>query len=143
MTANVVFDSCVVTKWILPEADSDQAQQVLAETAQAGGRAVVLDIAFAEVANAIWKRLHRELITADEANHFLDDLLTLPVLVQPARHHLRLAFAIAAQHDRSVYDALFVAVARDLGLRAVTSDGPQKRCATRLSRSHTAARLVN
>lgn len=124
MGSNVVFDSCVVAKWILPEADSDKAQQVLTETAQSGGRAIVLDIAIAEVANAIWKRLHRELITADEADHFLDDLLTLPVLVQPARQHLRAAFAIAAQHDRSVYDALFVAAARDLGLRAVTSDEP-------------------
>ncbi|MBC7815964.1 MAG: type II toxin-antitoxin system VapC family toxin [Planctomycetaceae bacterium] len=124
MASNVVFDSCVVAKWILPEVDSDKAQQVLTETAQAGGRAVVLDIAFAEVANAIWKRLHRELITSDEAQNFLDDLLTLPVLVQPAKPHLRVAFEIAAQHDRSVYDALVVAAARDLGLQAVTSVEP-------------------
>ena len=53
MTADVVVDSCVVAKWILPEADSERARQVLVETTQAGGQAIVLDIAFAEVANAI------------------------------------------------------------------------------------------
>lgn len=126
MASNLVFDSCIVAKWILPEVDSDKAQQVLIELSQAGGRAVVLDIAFAEVANAIWKRLHRELITPDEAQCFLDDLLTLPVVVEPANSHLRVAFEIAARYDRSVYDALVVAAARELGLQAITSDAPLK-----------------
>ena len=124
MASNVFFDICVVAKWILPEVDSDKAQQVLTEIAQAGGRAIVLDIAFAEVGIAIWKRLHHGLITRDEALNFLDDLQTLPVIVQPSRNHLRLAFAIAAEHDRSVYDALCVAAARELGLRPVTVDVP-------------------
>lgn len=126
MTSNVVIDSCVVAKWILPEADSHKAQQVLSDIAQSGGRPIVLDLAFAEVANAIWKQWHRGLITRDEAQQFLLDLETLPVLVQPARIHLRLAFAIAVQCDRSVYDALCVAAARELGTRAVTADQPLK-----------------
>ena len=126
MPSDVVFDSCVVAKWILPEVDSDKAQQVLSEIAQAGGRAIVVDIVFAEVANAIWKQEHRGLISHEEALAFLDDLQTLPVVVQPARSHLSAAFEIASRHDRSVYDALFVAVAHASGLRRVTTDAPLK-----------------
>lgn len=122
MGSDVVIDSCVVAKWILPETDSHKAQQVLSDIAQSGGRAIVLDFALLEVANAIWKQLHRGLITRDEAPQFLSDLETLPVLVQPARSHLRLAFAIADQCDRSLYDALCVAAARELGTRTVTAD---------------------
>ena len=124
MTSDVVMDSCVVAKWILSEADSARARQVLVETTQSGGQAIVLDIAFAEVANAVWKRLHRGLLTRTEAELFLQDLETIPVRIEVSRVHLTEAFRIAAQFDRSVYDALFVAAAHHLGLRAVTSDAP-------------------
>ena len=122
--SDVVVDSCVVAKWILPESDSADAIRVLSEVTVAGGRVIVLDLAFAEVANAIWKRVHRGLLTASEADDFLHDLESLPVEVEPSRRLLAQAFEIAKRFDRSVYDALFVAAARDLGLRGVTSDIP-------------------
>jgi predicted nucleic acid-binding protein len=37
------------------------------------------------------------------------------------------AFAIATQFDVAVYDALFVAAARDLGIGGVTADEPLMR----------------
>jgi predicted nucleic acid-binding protein len=53
--SDTVVDSSVVAKWILPEADSDQAQRLLSEKAKGDGL-IVLDLVFPEVANAIWKR---------------------------------------------------------------------------------------
>lgn len=38
--------------------------------------------------------------------------------------YLRAAFEIALEHDRTVYDALFVALAADLQLPGVTADEP-------------------
>lgn len=54
--SDTIVDSSVVTKWILPEADSAQAQRLISEVALKGERLIVLDLAFVEVTNAIWKR---------------------------------------------------------------------------------------
>jgi predicted nucleic acid-binding protein len=121
---DAVVDSCVAAKWVLPEADSAQALRVVTDVVPAGARLVVLDLVFAEVGNAIWKRLHRGLISATEARRCLDELTRSPVHVESATRLLRPAFEIAARYGRSVYDALFVALAHDLNLPGVTADEP-------------------
>jgi predicted nucleic acid-binding protein len=42
--SDLVVDSSVVAKWVLLEADSAHAQQLLAETATQGGVLLVLDL---------------------------------------------------------------------------------------------------
>jgi predicted nucleic acid-binding protein len=81
-----------------------------------------LDLVFPEVANAIWKRQRQKLITLDEAERLLDGLMRAPVFVEPAMRLLPSAFQVATKYDRAVYDALFVALSHDLGLRGVTAD---------------------
>lgn len=63
--SDVVVDSSVIAKWILPEADSDQARRLITEVAMAGEHLFVLDLALTEVTNAIWKRHHQHLIVAE------------------------------------------------------------------------------
>jgi predicted nucleic acid-binding protein len=121
---DTVVDSSVVTKWIVPEPDSDQADKVADDVAHAGCQLIVLDLALVEVTNVIWTRHHRKLDTLDEARQYLADLLQSPVRIEPAKRLLTAAFEIAAKHDRAVYDALFVALARDLKLQGVTADRP-------------------
>ena len=47
--SDLVVDSGVVAKWILPEADSANAHQVIVQTAATGVRLIVLDLVFPEV----------------------------------------------------------------------------------------------
>jgi len=122
--SDAVVDSSVVAKWILPEPDSAQAKRLIAEIALKGERLVILDLAFVEVTNAIWKLHHRGLATLDEARQFLDKLLRNPVHVEPAVRLLKPALEIAATYHRAVYDALFVALSQDLGLQGITADEP-------------------
>jgi predicted nucleic acid-binding protein len=122
--SDVVADSCVVAKWVLSEADTAKALQVIADVTGAGGRLIVLDLALPEVANAIWKQYYRGLLTLDDARTRLDNLLTLSLQTEAARPLLKAAFEIAARYRRSVYDATFVALARHLKLKGVTSDEP-------------------
>jgi predicted nucleic acid-binding protein len=119
-----VVDSSVVAKWIIAEPDSAQAQRLISEVAHKGERLIVLDLAFVEVTNAIWKLHHRGLAALDEARQFLDKLLRIPVHVEPAVRLVKPALEIAAKYDRAVYDALFVALCQDLGLQGVTADEP-------------------
>jgi predicted nucleic acid-binding protein len=121
---DTVVDSSVVAKWILPEPDSAQAKRLITEVALKGHRLIVLDLAFVEVANAIWKLHHRGLASLDDTRQSLDDLLQIPVHVEPARRLLKPGLEIAAKYDRAVYDALFVALCQDLGLPGVTADEP-------------------
>jgi predicted nucleic acid-binding protein len=54
----------------------------------------------------------------------LRDFLAIPLRVEQSSPLLAPALEIAAKYHRAVYDALFVAVARHLGLQGVTSDEP-------------------
>jgi predicted nucleic acid-binding protein len=122
--SDIVVDSSVVAKWILPEADSERAQHLITQTAGTSDRLIVLDLIFPEVANAIWKRHRQKLITSSEADSFLSALARCPVHVEPAAGLLASAFEIAVKYDRAIYDALFVALAKERGLRGVTADEP-------------------
>ena len=122
--SDLVVDSSVVAKWILPEADSAKAHQLIVQTAASGERLIVLDLVFPEVANAIWKRHRQQLIDQSEARELLEALLRSPVGVEPAVALLASAFAIAAKYDRAIYDALFVALAQQQGVPGITADEP-------------------
>jgi predicted nucleic acid-binding protein len=121
---DVVVDSNVIAKWILPEADSAKAQQLLSDVVGPGYRLFTVDLAYPEVASAIWKRLRQKAITPAEADSFLDALLRAPVDTFPASDLIKAAFSIAVRYDRSIYDALFVALAEKQGLQGVTADEP-------------------
>ena len=56
--SHTVVDSSVVAKWILPEPDSPHALRLISEVALQRERLIVLDLAFVEVTNAIWKQHH-------------------------------------------------------------------------------------
>jgi predicted nucleic acid-binding protein len=122
--SDVVADSSVVAKWVLPEADTPLAERVLTDTAAAGGRVIVLDLALVEVANAIWKRCHRKPIAPADVPVLFQLLTRHPLRVEPALPLVAQALDVATRYDRAVYDALFVALARQLGVRGVTADDP-------------------
>jgi predicted nucleic acid-binding protein len=122
--SDVIVDSNVVVKWILPEDDSRQAARLFTDVATRGNQLLAVDFALIEAANAIWKKYHRGLILLDDARRFTGDLLVTPLQLQPAGRLIASAAEIAAKYDRAVYDALFVALCRDLRLHGVTADEP-------------------
>ena len=122
--SDLVVDGSVVAKWFFLEADSAQAQKLLDDAATTSDRLIVLDLVFPEVANAVWKLQRQRRLSIAEARGFLADLARSPVRVEPAARLIPAAFEIAAKYDRSIYDALFVALSQDLNLKGVTADEP-------------------
>jgi predicted nucleic acid-binding protein len=108
--SDTVIDSGVVAKWVLPEADTAEAQRLISEVALKGERLIILDLVLVEVSNAIWKQHHRGLAKLEEARQALNDLLKMPVHTEPAIRLLKPALEIAAKYNVAVYDALFVAL---------------------------------
>lgn len=117
-------DSSVMAKWVLAEPDSADALRVVADTATGGGRLFVLDLAMTEVTNVLWTRHHRKLLTLAETQQSFSLLQQANVEITPALPLLTTALDIAVQFDVAVYDALFVAAARHLGIGGVTADEP-------------------
>jgi len=121
---DLVVDSSVVAKWLLPETDSSQAVRVRTDISAVGGRMIVLDLVLPEVGNVIWKSYRQNRVTLAEAQLALAGLQSMPLAAEPAARLLARAFTIAVKYDRAVYDALFVALVQDLGIRGVTADEP-------------------
>jgi predicted nucleic acid-binding protein len=121
---DVVIDSSVVAKWFLAEADSAQALRLVTEIPAAGGRLIVLDLVLPEVGNAIWKNHRLKVITLAEARKGLAALQSVPFHLEPAARLMDEGFEIAVKYDRAIYDALFVALVQDLGVKGVTADEP-------------------
>jgi predicted nucleic acid-binding protein len=119
MSRTLVVDASVAAKWLLPEPDSDAAARLLEE------RGIVFhvpELFDAELGNALWKRVQRREIDADEASA----LVALVSRIPATRHRhdalLEGALAIALKLSITVYDALYVALAIALNARLVTSD---------------------
>ena len=121
---DIIVDSSVVAKWILPEADSAHAERLTTEVPAAGGRLIVLDLIVPEVANAVWKKHRRGSMTLPEARQALALLRRFPIHLEPAARLIDQALEIAVRYDRAVYDALFVALVKDLQVKGVTADEP-------------------
>ena len=122
--SDVVVDSSVVAKWMLPEVDSALAVQLRTEVPAAGGQLIVLDLILPEVGNAIWKSHRRKTVTLSKARNALAALKSIPLHLEPAARLLDQAFEIAVKYDLAVYDALFVVLVQDLGVKGVTADEP-------------------
>jgi predicted nucleic acid-binding protein len=122
--SDVAVDSCIMAKWLLPEGDSGQANRLYADVAARGEELLVLDLAFVEVTNDIWKKQRQRAIGLTDAHRSVQKLSALSVQIQPSKGLLPAAFEIAIKYDRSVYDALFVALAQELRLPGVTADEP-------------------
>ena len=111
------MDACVAAKWVLAETHSEQAATLL------GG-----DVLYApghwqaEAVNVIWSKVQFGDLTAEDAAPRVDLLLRAPVQTVPIGPLLTRAFAIAAENGVTVYDSLYIALARDYGIAFVTAD---------------------
>ncbi len=114
----VVVDCAVAIKWFVPEDLSAEAEGLLDGTRDL----LAPDLLFAELGNVLWKKVARRELTVAEARAVLSGLGRVPLAVTGSRDLTASALEIALAHGRTVYDAIYVAlaVARDCTL--VTAD---------------------
>jgi predicted nucleic acid-binding protein len=104
------------------ETDSPSAVRAIRDVKSAGGQPLVLDLAFAEVANTLWKHAARGTVTEADAIQNYADLEALFLPTVAARSVIADGLEIALKYRLAVYDAAFVAAARRMGIRGVTAD---------------------
>jgi predicted nucleic acid-binding protein len=121
----IVLDASVAAKWFLPakgETLTAEAFDLLRR--YTGGEVVfvVPDLFWAELANLLSKAVRRGRCTKASADAALASLRERRLPTVPSLALLDLASGIAAAFDRTVYDAIYVALAVDSKAQFVTAD---------------------
>ncbi len=93
-----------------------------------------VDILIVEVSNVIWKYMEKyKLIKEEQALKLYEQMMRLIkeeiIVIEPSVKYLRDALKIAMGYSITVYDTLFLAQAKALNAKLVTSDRRQKEIA--------------
>ncbi|HTV69517.1 MAG TPA: type II toxin-antitoxin system VapC family toxin [Rhizobiaceae bacterium] len=113
----IVVDSSVVAKWLIPEGDSPQALKL-----RARHKFVVPDILFAEIANILWKQVARGALGPADVEDALAALQHFKPRILPSQSLLADACRLALALNHPAYDCFYLLAAARLGTVLVTAD---------------------
>lgn len=118
-----VVDASVGIKLFLAEALSDRADALFLHlAADPPAQIFVPDSFYIECANILWKHMRRSGYPSDQARKALGDLSALALRSVPTVELMKDALEVGVQETITAYDACYVALARRLGVSAVTAD---------------------
>ena len=120
-----VLDASVIVKWLPPignELLADRARVLLFQWMNAELELAVPDVMAAEVANVLWKGVRQHRCTAEQAKTSIRLLLAHKLRVFRCEDVLQDALDIAVEQRRTVYDSIYVALARELRTDLITAD---------------------
>jgi len=132
----LIVDASVAIKWVVTEPHSELASALLDEDLAAP------ELWLIEVANALWARQTRGLMTPDEARSGLRELLVAPMRSLPMGGLVSLAFELAAALRHPAYDCCYLAAAQVYDCTLVTADARLVRRAARLPECARSTRLL-
>jgi predicted nucleic acid-binding protein len=114
----LVVDSSVAVKWFIPEVLSDQAARILDDSYEL----LAPDLLISEFGNVLWKKIRRGEIETSEAREILAAFRRVPLEILPGLDLVEAALEIAVAHGRTLYDALYVALALARNCPFITAD---------------------
>jgi len=121
-----VLDASVAVAWLFDDESDPQAEIVL--TRLKNEQALVPQHWMLEVRNSLLMGERRGRIRASEVDERLDSLIALP-LRSDSEPDLDVAFALARAHRLSIYDAIYLELAKRTGLALATLDDRLKQAA--------------
>ncbi len=120
-----MLDASVGFKWCLPAATEPlgpEAVELLNAFLRSEVEFWVPDLFWIEIGNALWKLFRKGRIALSSAEAEFSKLRDLEIQTRASLGLMPEALQIAGLHDRSVYDSVYVAMARELGVDLVTAD---------------------
>lgn len=124
--SGLVVDASVVVAWLFDDEDEPRADRVLRQLVEGG--ALVPHLWHLETRNALLTAERRGRLSAAEVKERLDALKDLPI-VTDQEPDLQSAFDLARAHGLSLYDALYLEIAKRENAELATLDGPLGRAA--------------
>lgn len=117
-----VLDASVALAWVLPEAESERCEPLFRQASLEGAVAPILWPI--EVGNVLLLMARRNKIEAEEQTRAVKRLSAVPIQLDDAmaRHGSSEAVRLAQAHRLTLYDALYLELAKRLGLPLASLD---------------------
>jgi len=119
---NLVVDASVLIKFYVPEILSDRAERLLAKVEKKDIDLLAPDLIYPEAGNILWKKQRLKELTRSEVEEITDAILSLPLKIEPSQSLLPLALDIAVAYGITVYDAVYVSLAKVYETTLITAD---------------------
>ena len=119
---NRVTDASVLIKIFVPEILSEKAEELHAQVMEGNLRLLAPDLIFAEVGNIIWKKHRMKELTRNEAEEIVEAIISMPLEIEKSKALWPLAVDMGIAYGITVYDALYVSLAKIHEIMLVTAD---------------------
>lgn len=119
---NLTIDASVLIKFFVPEVLSSKAEQLLARVEEGSVKLFAPDLIYAEAGNTLWKKYRLKELTHSEVGKVTDLIISIPLKVEPSKSLFPLAVDIAIAYEVTVYDALYLSVAKVHETQMMTAD---------------------
>jgi len=115
-----VLDSSVVLKWFIDEVDSGLAIHLRDEYVEGLREIIIPDLLLYEISNALRYNTN---FTIKEIKDSIDSIIDLEIeIVTPTKYLIHRSIEIARTDNITCYDAVFIALAVDIGDHVITAD---------------------
>ncbi len=119
-----VIDSSVLVKYFSREKGWEKARKYIVEGA------ITLDLAIKELGNALWKKVLKNEMEAEIAIEIISDIIReKPMIIEDETKYLAEALKYSIENKITIYDALFIILAKNKNLELVTADKKQAKTA--------------
>ena len=119
---NLVIDASVLIKFYIPEILSDRAERLLAKVEKKEIDLLAPDLIYPEAGNILWKKQRLKELTRPEVEEITDAILSLPLIIEASKSLLPLAVELAIAYRTTVYDALYLSLAKVYETTMTTAD---------------------
>ena len=119
---NLVIDASVLIKFYVPEILSDKAEELLTRVEQGDVMLLAPDLIYPEVGNILWKKQSIKELTRSEVEEITDAIVSLPLKIEASKLLLPLAIDIGIAYKITVYDAIYISMARVYEIKMMTAD---------------------
>jgi len=116
----IIIDASVVVKWFSEEEYTEKALAIRERIRMGEERVIVPDLLLYELANAL---KYNPSFDANDVSDALTSIFDMDLeIVTPIPEIINLAVALAFDYNITVYDAFYIALAKDLELTFITAD---------------------
>ncbi len=119
---NLVIDASVLIKFYIPEILSDKAEELLTRMERGDVMLLAPDLIYSEAGNILWKKQRMKELTRSEVEEITDAIMSLPLKIEASKLLLPLAMDIGMAYGITIYDALYLSMARIFEIKMMTAD---------------------
>ena len=123
MISKIVVDASAALKWhFRDESDTENAVDMLLDYEKDKVGFVVPRLFYYEIANAVHIAIQRKRISEDDGTAIIKDMLTLEAAIIDSPELLKTAYLDARKYGISVYDAVYLTLAKEQDCLCYTGD---------------------